>query len=160
MNSSLDFEEARRIWRIFDSILDYCNCPSEGSFIGWEGTVVLHDYRHDGGDVQTECCLVKLLIPEDSPRLRAKNSKKCRCKFAKVLDIQRRDGNSFPIGTVAYSFHEMNDSYPFDPAYYRTHYKKGKKVYADSFDEDREHECSHGIHFFMHRGDAAAYIGW
>lgn len=157
MSDSLDFGEA---WRFFDSLFDYCNCPATGSFTGWKAAIVLHDYRYDGGDVQAEYCLVKLGIPEDSPRLRAKDSKKCRCKFAKVLDIQRRDGSSFPVGTVAYSCHEVNNSYPFDLANYRTHYKKGKTVYADSFDEDRAHACSHGIHFFTHRGDAAAYIGW
>lgn len=157
MSDSLDFKEA---WRFFDSLLDYCNCPSSGSFVGWKGAVVLHDYRHDGGGVQAEYCLIQLGIPEDSPRLRAKSSRKCRCKFAKVLDIQRRDGSSFPVGTVAYSLHEVRDRYPFELDHFRTHYKKGKKVYADYFDDDREYECSHGIHFFLYRQDAAAYIGW
>lgn len=157
MSDSLDFGEA---WRFFDSLLDYCNCPETGSFNGWKGAIILHDY--DGKDVlqtHAEYCIVKLGIPEDSPRLRAKNSKKCRCEFAEVLDIQRKDGSSFPDDTVVYSLLEVNNQPLCNPARYKTRYKKGKRVYADSFDEDRENECSHGIHFFMHREDAVAYIG-
>ena len=141
-----------------DEYFDYCNCPKSGSFIGWKAAVVLHDHYDDY--VEPINCLMLLGIPEDSPRLRAKNSKKCRCKFAEVLDIQDRNGSTYPDGTVAYSIHEVYDDWVYDPAHYRTHYEKGKTVYADNFDDDRENECSHGIHFFMHRGDAAAYIGW
>ena len=154
MSGSLDFGEA---WRFFDSLLNCCNCPSEGSFIGWKGAVVLHDYRYDGGDVQAECCLVKLGIPEDSPRLKAYYSKKCRCKYAEVTDIQLLEGASLPDDTVAYSIFEMFN-YVNDPSLlYRTKYKKGEVIVADYWDDYKYVECSHGIHFFMNREDAISY---
>ena len=33
-------------------------------------------------------------------------------------------------------------------------YEVGKEVVADSFDDDRWNECSHGIHFFITRNEA------
>lgn len=33
-------------------------------------------------------------------------------------------------------------------------YKVGEMVYPDSFDDNRFNECSHGIHFFIDRGEA------
>lgn len=160
MSCSLDFEEATKLWTDFEKYLDYCNCPASGDFIAWKGAIaLLDDHPYDGRGVHAEYCLVKLRIPEKSPRLRAKNSKKCRCMYAEVVDIQRRDGSSYPDSVVAYSIREVNDHYFYDPAYYKTQYMKGQNVYGDGFDDDRERECSHGIHFFMCREDAMAYIG-
>lgn len=156
-----DFREA---WFDFDRFLNYCNCPATGSFVGWKGAIVFHGYDCRKRGIKAEYCLVHLGVPVGSRRLRAKSSKKCRCEFAEVLDIQKFDGSSFPVGTVAYSIHEINhheinDHHFYDLDHYKTRYKIGERVYADSFDDDREIECSHGIHFFMSRDDALAYIG-
>lgn len=35
-----------------------------------------------------------------------------------------------------------------------TLYKVGEMVYPDSFDDNRFNECTHGIHFFVDRGEA------
>lgn len=37
-------------------------------------------------------------------------------------------------------------------------YEVGKTVSVDDFDENRWHECSTGIHFFITREEAVRYI--
>lgn len=136
-----------------DEQLKYCDCPQRGSFIGWKAAMVFGRTS----DKSCEFCLVQLKIPADSPRLRAFDSKKCRCKFAKVTGIQLFDGTSLPDDTVAYSMFELtNFTMPF--LRYRTNYRKGKTVFADGWVADRDIECSHGIHFFMNREDAISYV--
>ena len=79
--------------------------------------------------------IVKLLIPADAERSSA-TTRKCRANKALVLDV---------IGaTQATSSRGMI-------------YEKGYYVFADSWDPDRWNECSHGIHFFMNRGDAETW---
>ena len=79
--------------------------------------------------------IVKLLIPADAERSSA-TTRKCRANKALVLDV---------IGaTQATSIRGMI-------------YEKGCSVFADSWDPDRWNECSHGIHFFMNRGDAETW---
>lgn len=136
-----------------DRLLDVYDCPPKGSFIGWKVAMVFG--RTSNGSC--EFCLVKLHIPEDSPRLRAYDSKKCRCKYAEVFDIQLFDGSSLPDDTVAYSMFEMN-AFASPSLRHRTKYKKGEIVFADAWDGDRTIECGHGIHFFMKREDAIAYV--
>jgi len=81
--------------------------------------------------------LVKLMIPEDAKRLSA-TGRKCRASKAVVLDI---------VGaSTAYSTH--NSCFE---------YRIGETVYPDCFDEDRFHECSGGIHFFITREEAEQY---
>ena len=136
-----------------DEQLKYYDCPSEGSFIGWKAAMVFGRTS----DKSCEFCLVQLKIPADSPRLRAFESKKCRCEFAKVAGIQLFDGSSLPDDTVAYSMYEMtNFTMPF--LRYRTKYKKGEVIFADGWVADRDIECGHGIHFFMNREDAISYV--
>ena len=38
-----------------------------------------------------------------------------------------------------------------------TCYKVGEMVEADSWDDNRWNECSHGIHFFINRQEAEEY---
>ena len=132
-----------------DDEFRYCDCPQEGSFVGWKVAMVSGRY--------CDFCLVKLRIPADSPRLKAYYSKKCRCKYAEVTDIQLLEGASLPDDTVAYSIFEMFN-YVNDPSLlYRTKYKKGEVIVADYWDDYKYVECSHGIHFFMNREDAISY---
>lgn len=137
-----------------DKLFDCYDCPAEGSFIGWKVAMVFGRTSNNF----CEFCLVRLKIPADSHRLRAFESKKCRCEFAEVAGIQLFDGSSLPDDTVAYSMYEMtNFAMPF-LRYHRTNYKKGKTIFADGWDVDRDIECGHGIHFFMNREDAISYV--
>ena len=88
--------------------------------------------------------LVKLLIPSDAKRSSATTSK-CRSDKAIVLGIYTLEGEETQETRV------LND---YDTTFV---YTVGNIVYADSFDEDRFNECSHGIHFFIDRTQATQY---
>lgn len=105
-------------------------CPEEGSFIAFKKVKGLF--------------IVKLEIPAEAKRSSA-TSRKCRCQFAKVLSITYCDGSDSGLTEV------ISDTFT------RTIYKVGRKVYPDSWDDNRWHECSHGIHFFMTREEAVNY---
>ena len=105
-------------------------CLPEGEFIGWEKL-------HNG-------LIVKLKILEDSKRSRATGDK-CRCDKALVLEFQNSDGSKSDLKTYT------NNSYA------ECTYTVGKMVKADSWDENRWNECSHGIHFFIDRQRAVDY---
>lgn len=127
-------------------------CPSDGAFIGWKS--IQFD---DGGKV-----LIKLEIPEDARRISAINpSRKCRCDKAKVLDIIDLDTGEHLERAVNPGIHNSS-SITSPPAGITNlkpdlEYVVGETVYPDSFDENRTHECSHGIHFFINKQDAINY---
>lgn len=106
-------------------------CPETGSFIGW---------KKAGRDF-----IIKLEIPEDAKRSSAIGSRKCRCNKSKVLSIENIDGTPADV-TEASSF--------YDPDFI---YKVGETVEVPDFDENRYHECSNGIHFFVTREEAVVY---
>ena len=103
-------------------------CP-DGEFIG---------YKKAGGKI------VKLLIPADAKRSSA-TTLKCRCSKAKVLEIQEIDGSPSDVKEVRSKFD--NDFI----------YRVGETVCVEDFDDDRWHECSIGIHFFISREAAVSY---
>ena len=102
----------------------------EGEFIGWKKLL--------------NGIIVKLKILEDSKRSRA-NGDKCRCDKALVLEFQNID--STPSNEKEYTSN----------VYAKCTYKVGEIVYADSWDDNRWNECSHGIHFFIDRQSAVDY---
>lgn len=104
-------------------------CPETGSFIGWKRA----------GEY-----IVKLEIPADAKRSSA-TTNKCRASWAKVLEIQNEDGTKAAV-TEAKSICDGI-------------YKVGEMIYPDKWDDNRWHECSHGIHFFMSRQDAVNWQG-
>lgn len=104
-------------------------CPEEGDFVAWKKV----------GDV-----IVKLRIPTEAKRSSA-TTRKCRCEYAEVLELQNLDGTPY------------NDDKVFNYNYVETIYKVGEIVRPDSWDDDRWSECSHGIHFFMTRDEAVRY---
>ena len=104
-------------------------CPEEGDFIAWKRV----------GEV-----IVKLRIPSEAKRSSA-TTRKCRCEFAEVLELQNLDGTPYKDDKV------INDNY------IETIYKVGEIVHPDSWDDNRWNECSHGIHFFMTRDEAVRY---
>lgn len=89
-------------------------------------------------------CIVKLRILADSKRSRA-TSDKCRCDKALVLAIETPNGTDSGLKQI------VNYNFAL------TTYKVGEIVYADSWDEDRWNECSHGIHFFLDRHRAVSW---
>ena len=107
------------------------NLP-EGEFIAWKK--VNRKY------------IIKLKILEDRKRSRA-TSDKCRCDKALVLEIQNLDGSKSDLTEVV-------NKQLFCPYCL---YKVGEIVEADSWDENRFNECSHGIHFFLDRETARYY---
>ena len=105
-------------------------CPIEGSFIGW---------KKCGGYI------VKLKICEDAERS-SSTSLKCRCSKAEVLEIQNLDGSVADITEIC-SNYDKNFIY-----------KVGETIEVKDFDKCRWNECSNGIHFFIDRNVAVAYI--
>ena len=105
-------------------------CPTDGAFVGWK---------------KLNGMLVKLLIPEDARRCSAAG-RKCRCDKAQVLAITFFDGSDTGITEI------LNKSQKSELLY-----KVGEMVYPDSFDEDRWHECTKGIHFFIDKQEAIDY---
>ena len=104
-------------------------CPEEGDFIAWKKV----------GEV-----IVKLRIPSEAKRSSA-TTRKCRCEYAEVLELQSLDGTPY------------NDDKVVNNDYVETIYKVGEIVHSDSWDDDRWNECSHGIHFFITRDEAVRY---
>lgn len=103
-------------------------CP-DGEFVG---------YKKAGGKI------VKLLIPSDAKRSSG-TTLKCRCSKAKVLEIQEIDGSPSEVKEVRSKFD--NDFI----------YRVGETVSVEDFDDNRWHECSTGIHFFISREAAVSY---
>ena len=102
----------------------------EGEFIGWK--------KLPNG------IIVKLKILEDSKRSRATGDK-CKCDKALVLELQDIDGTQ--SDEREYTSNE----------YAECTYKVGEIVCADTWDDNRWNECSHGIHFFIDRQSAVNY---
>ena len=102
-------------------------CSDTGAFVAWKSA----------GE-----CIVKLLIPEDAQRSSA-TTNKCRCSKAEVLEIQNLDGTDSGRMSV---LNERGGVYTI-----------GATTFADSWDENRWNECSHGIHFFLTREEAVEW---
>lgn len=105
-------------------------CPETGSFIGYKKTA----YGY----------IAKLQICKDAKRSSA-TTKKCRCSKALVLAIENMDGSDSGL-------QEVPSIYDFSFIYHI-----GEIVEAPDFDDNRWHECTPGIHFFMDRQDAVEY---
>lgn len=109
----------------------YPRCPTEGAFIGWK---VCFGRR-----------IVQLLVPKDARRLQG-TTFEIRVDKAKVLSVRTED--------YSQSFTEAH-SYVDENFWYRT----GEWVRADRFDMDRFTESGGGIHIWMDRESAIAYLG-
>ena len=82
--------------------------------------------------------IVKLQIPAKAKRSHA-FGRKCRAEYAKVLRIY---GATEAVSTYDKSFI----------------YRKGEIVRPDKWDDDWTDECSSGVHFFITREEAEAYV--
>ena len=113
-----------------ERIYNQFNILPEGELIGWK--------RLDNDFI------AKLLIPADAKRS-CSSRRKCRASYVKVLIVDKADDLSYGN----YIGHSV--SYP------ETVYEVGNFVYPDWFDENKWHECSNGIHFFITREEAVNY---
>lgn len=107
-------------------------CPDEGSIIGYK-KVSVNDRMW---------AIAKLLIPTDAKRNSA-TTYRCRASKAVILEIEREDGR---LLDKAYS--NRNNEFV---------YKVNQTVSVDDFDENRWHEASTGIHFFLSKEIAKLY---
>jgi hypothetical protein len=82
--------------------------------------------------------IVKLQIPAKAKRSHA-FGRKCRAEYAKVLHIY---GATEAVSTYDQTFV----------------YRKGEIVRPDKWDDDWTDECSSGVHFFITREEAEAYV--
>ncbi|WP_256183603.1 pentapeptide repeat-containing protein [Extibacter muris] len=106
-------------------------CPEKGPFIGWK---VCFGRR-----------IVQLLVPEDARRISG-TTNEVKCDKAKVLTIKSVDYRE--------SYKEAH-SYVDEDFVYRT----GEMVYADNFNPDRFLDSAGGIHIWLTREEAIAYLG-
>lgn len=107
-------------------------CPEEGSIIGYK--------KVNAGDRMF--AIAKLFIPEDAKRNSA-TTYRCRADKATVMEIEREDGVKLQH---AASCRERDFVYTV-----------GETLQVDNFDQDRWHETSTGIHFFVSKEMAKLY---
>ena len=112
-------------------------CPSDGEFVGWKKVKDTFDFF-----------LVKLMIQSDSRRS-SSTGRKCRCDKALVLGVYQINEKDEIIKE-----HDVCVNHAYG---HNTEYRKGEIVEADSWDDNRWNECSHGIHFFINKQDALNY---
>lgn len=122
------------------------NCPSSGSFIGWKKANIAYP-KSEQKEAHISQGIVKLLIPEWAERTSSVN-RQCRCDRAIVLDVQDTGGASIVDYDYIFSAHDLHYKYTVGDTL----------LPRDSFDTNRWHECSSGIHFFIDRMDAVDYI--
>ncbi|WP_242961462.1 pentapeptide repeat-containing protein [Peptostreptococcus faecalis] len=106
------------------------SCPETGYFFG---------YKKCFNDR-----LVKLLIPKDAKRCSG-TTNACRCDKAKTVSITNLDGTGFYREATSFVDGEFS-------------YRLGEYSYADEFNDDRWLESTHGIHFWMSKEEALAYM--
>ena len=102
----------------------------DGDLIGWK--------KIQGG------VIVELRIPKEAKRTGNLISQKCRAEYADVLSFSKAAKGVTSIDHVP-------------PAKVVTTYEVGKRVYPDSYDDDIRVQATHGIHFFLNRGEAEVW---
>ncbi|MBR4878419.1 MAG: pentapeptide repeat-containing protein [Clostridia bacterium] len=126
-------QDAKLDGLIYDENTRYfaMRCPEKGAFIGWK---VCYGRR-----------VVMLLVPEDAQRVQGTHNE-VRVDKAKVLTIKSVD---------------LRESYADAHAYVDENfvYKKGEMVYAVGFNPDRFADSAGGIHIWLSREEAVAYLG-
>ena len=126
-------QDARLDGLIYDEDTRYfaMRCPEKGAFIGWK---VCYGRR-----------VVMLLVPDDAKRVQGTRNE-IRVDKAKVLTIKSVDLRENYTDAHAY----VDESFV---------YKKGEMVYAKGFNPDRFADSAGGIHIWLSREEAVAYLG-
>lgn len=154
-----------------DSICFKSECPEEGEFYGYKFVILDLDYKNKS---TFDIGIVKLRIPEEAKRVSPYfTSIKCRCDMAFVEEIKRirvqrdtciidccssgithcnmtyykTDDGDFVYTNMGYSYYDSKFKYIVG----------NKPIIVRNFDEDRWHECTNGIHFFMTPEEAVTF---
>lgn len=150
-----------------DSIWFKSKCPEEGEFYGYKFVMLDLDYKNKS---IFDIGIVKLRIPEEAKRVSPYfGSIKCRCDTAFVEEIKRMrvcimkyrssemtlrdltyyktDDGDFVYTNIGYSYHDSKFKYIVG----------NKPIIVRNFDDDRWHECTNGIHFFMTPEEAVTF---
>lgn len=106
------------------------HCPETGAFLGYKKCF---GFR-----------IVQLLIPADARRTSATNTT-CRCDKAKVLTIKDMETNQDYDEAISY----VDQNFI---------YRRGQWIEAKNFNPDRWVDSTGGIHFFLTRKEAEAYL--
>ena len=109
----------------------HMRCPETGAFVAWK---VCYGRR-----------IVQLLIPADARRIQG-TWDEIKCEKAKVLTIKSADFQT--SYEEAHSYVDENFVY-----------KRGEMVYAVGYTGDRFEESGGGIHVWLDREAAIAYLG-
>lgn len=143
-------------------------CPAEGEFYGYKKALLIKEPEQNvivefedalesssyviNYDIAGRC-IVTLLISAKTARTGCYYEKKCRARSAKVVKIEKINAD----GTLS----EVGNEYFAKSLFCETYrdYVLGKTTYADSFDDSKKIACSNGIHFFLKKEEALAYIG-
>ena len=112
-------------------------CGAKNSDLVIAQTRILSDGDIIGWKKCYDDVIVKLRIPEAAKRSHA-FGRKCRAEYADVVEVIGAD-----VGVGSYDK--------------KTEYRVGQRVVPDSWDENWQEECSHGIHFFITRQEAENY---
>lgn len=125
-------------------------CPEEGEIIGYKIASSKRlrfsgQFKRDNENLGPANVLVILKIPADAKRSSA-GGRKCRCDKAEVIGLEHI--TSHENLSEAISKYDINFEY-----------RIGEKISVPDFDENRWHECSTGIHFFINRKEALQYYG-
>jgi hypothetical protein len=112
---------------------------AENSELVIAATRILPDGDLIGWKKCSDDIIVKLRIPDTAKRSHA-FGRKCRAEYADVIEV---------IGA------EVGITNTHGP---KTEYRAGQRITPDSFDENWQEECSHGIHFFITRLEAENYV--
>ena len=106
---------------------------------GWEHLLPIRTIVPEGELIGwkklSDGTICKLKIPAEAKRVGGLIGRKCRAEYAIVIE-----------GSGVSSWDGV------------TKYAPGETVRPDSFDPDPRIECSHGIHFFITREEAEAYL--
>ena len=106
---------------------------------GWEHLLPIRTIVPEGELIGwkklSDGTICKLKIPAEAKRVGGLIGRKCRAEYAIVIE-----------GSGVSSWDGV------------TKYAPGETVRPDSFDPDPRIECSHGIHFFITREEADAYL--
>ena len=124
-------------------------CPKTGEFTAYKKVSLL---EFDSGDFG----ITTLTIPETAKRSSAFGNK-CRASEVIVDDILAYDSLARkPIAHVRYG-QSLRNAAMMPISEQKADYIVGYNYLPDEFDENRWHECSHGVHFFMTPQEAISY---
>ena len=89
--------------------------------------------------------IAKLRIPTDAKRTGCLINRKCRAEWVETLQIILKDGSEMQQAVGSRDL--------------KTVYRVGEVTKPDSYNDDIREDCTHGLHFFLSREEAEAWLG-